>query len=91
VDSLVNTVTRPELEGWVSIPGKGRYFSIRFHVQTRSGAHAASYPVSTVDFFLAHLSSSSVQVKNAGNCICLHGACLIKTWDNVTFCNSRWK
>jgi hypothetical protein len=32
--------------------GEGRNFSLRHRVQTGSGAHPASYPMGTRDFFL---------------------------------------
>jgi hypothetical protein len=61
---------RPEF-----IPGRGRDpFSLRHRVQTASGAHPASYPVGTGEFFPGvkgtgreadHSSPSSAEVMNA--------------------------
>jgi hypothetical protein len=40
------------LDGWGSIPGRGRRFSRLHSIQTNSGAHPDSYPVGTGGFFL---------------------------------------
>jgi hypothetical protein len=46
-DSLVGIVTGYGLDGWGSIPGRDRDFSLLPRVQTSSGVHPASYLVGT--------------------------------------------
>jgi hypothetical protein len=45
----IETGYRPD--GWGSIPGRARDFSPVQRVQTSSGAHAASYPMGTGEYF----------------------------------------
>jgi hypothetical protein len=39
------------LNDWVSIPGRGKSFSVLHNVQTGSGANPVSYPISTDSYF----------------------------------------
>jgi len=36
-----------ELNGWISIPGRGKDFSLCYHISSSSGAHPAFYLMGT--------------------------------------------
>jgi hypothetical protein len=64
-----------ELDGWGWIPGRGKNVSLLHSVQTSSGAHAASYTMSTGGSFPGvkrlgheadHSPPASAEVKNDG-------------------------
>jgi hypothetical protein len=49
-DSSVGVATGYELEGWGSILGRGKVFSLTHSVQTGSEAYQVLYPMGTGDF-----------------------------------------
>jgi hypothetical protein len=71
----VAIATGYEQEGWGSIPGRGRRFSLLYSIQTESGAYPASYSMSTGVLSpevkrpgteADHFSPCSVEIKNGG-------------------------
>jgi hypothetical protein len=63
------------LDGWGSIPGRPRDFSLLHSIQTSPGAHPAFYPMGTMDTLpgvkrpgrqAAHSPPPSTEVKNGG-------------------------
>jgi hypothetical protein len=53
LNSSVGIGTCYGLVGWISIPDRGRDFSLLHSIQTLSGTHPASYPMSTGSSFPA--------------------------------------
>jgi hypothetical protein len=75
LDSSVGIATGYRLNGRGSVPGRTKDVSLLHSVQTRSGAHQASYPVSTGALSpeeerpgreVDHSPPSSVEIKNDG-------------------------
>jgi hypothetical protein len=78
LNSSISNITGSRLESWGLIPGTGREFSHCYHIQTGSGAHWTSYPVtlgvkgSVCDY---DLPPSSIKW-NFASTISLHGIVL---------------